>query len=101
VSDDPQPTDEHSEIDEPALAASDDAPEPADQAGAGAGSPSPDDLDLDRIDADLAGVERALSRLDDGSYWTDETTGEPIDPDVLDADPTSTRNAPGSAAASV
>jgi len=51
-----------------------------------------DDLDLDQIDADLTGVERALGRLDDGTYWTDEVTGAPLDTSVLEADPTATRN---------
>ena len=31
----------------------------------------PADPDLDAIGADLAAVESALARLDDGSYWTD------------------------------
>lgn len=41
--------------------------------------------DLAAIERDLAGVEAALRRLDDGSYWFDEATGEAI-PDVLLAD---------------
>lgn len=48
-------------------------------------------LDLDRIERDLAGVEAALGRLDDGTYWTDEVTGEPIDDAVLAADPVARR----------
>ena len=40
-----------------------------------------------RIEADLDAVQAALGRLADGSYWTDEVTGEPIDVDVLEADP--------------
>lgn len=48
-------------------------------------------LDLERIERDLAGVEAALRRLDDGSYWTDEVTGEPIPDDVLAADPVARR----------
>jgi RNA polymerase-binding transcription factor DksA len=50
-----------------------------------------DRVDLDRIEADLGDVERALSRLDDGSYWADEVTGEPIPDDVLTADPLARR----------
>ncbi len=46
-----------------------------------------DDLDLDAIEADLDGVQLALGRLADGSYWTDEVTGAPIPVEVLDADP--------------
>jgi RNA polymerase-binding transcription factor DksA len=51
--------------------------------------------DLDRVAADLDGVEAALARLDDGSYWTDEVTGEPIDEAVLQADPVARRNPAG------
>jgi RNA polymerase-binding transcription factor DksA len=49
-------------------------------------------LDLERIERDLAGVEAALRRLDDGTYWTDEVTGEPILDDVLAADPVTRRS---------
>jgi RNA polymerase-binding transcription factor DksA len=48
-------------------------------------------IDLDRIERDLNGVEAALQRLDDGSYWTDETTGAPISDEVLAADPVARR----------
>lgn len=48
-------------------------------------------LDLDRIARDLAGVETALDRLDAGTYWTDEITGEPIADDVLATDPVARR----------
>ena len=48
--------------------------------------------DLDAIERDLADVEKALDRLDDGSYWTDEVTGAPIDPSHLAANPTARRN---------
>lgn len=44
-------------------------------------------VDLERIERDLAGVEAALTRLDDGTYWTDEVTGQPIPDEVLEADP--------------
>ena len=54
-------------------------------------TPSPDPLDLERIERDLAGVETALARLDDGTYWTDEVTGEPIPDEVLAADPVARR----------
>lgn len=46
--------------------------------------------DLDRIEADLAGVERALERLDAGTYWTCEATGSALPDDALAADPTIT-----------
>jgi RNA polymerase-binding transcription factor DksA len=45
------------------------------------------DVDLAAIERDLIGVEEALSRLDDGSYWTSESTGEPIPDDDLAANP--------------
>lgn len=48
----------------------------------------PPPIDLDAIAADLDGVERALTRLDDGSYWTDEVTGEPLPDEVLAESPT-------------
>lgn len=60
--------------------------------GAAADPPAPEPLDLDRIERDLAGVEAALARLDDGTYWTDEVTGEAIPDEVLAADPVARRN---------
>ena len=45
-------------------------------------------LDLDGIERDLAGVEVALARLDDGSYWTDEVTGAPLPDELLVVQPT-------------
>ena len=48
-------------------------------------------VDLDRIERDLAGVETALQRLDAGTYWTDEVSGESIPDDVLVADPVARR----------
>lgn len=52
--------------------------------------PAPD-LDLDAIEADLADVEVALARLDAGTYWTDEVTGEPLPDELLEARPTARR----------
>jgi RNA polymerase-binding transcription factor DksA len=49
------------------------------------------EVDLDAIERDLAAVERALERLSDGTYWTDEVTGEPIADHVLADDPTARR----------
>ena len=49
------------------------------------------EVDLDAIERDLAGVERALERLSDGTYWTDEVTGEPIADHILTDDPTARR----------
>jgi RNA polymerase-binding transcription factor DksA len=47
---------------------------------------------LERLEADLAEIEAALARIDDGTYGVDEVTGEPIDPQRLDAMPTARRN---------
>ena len=44
-------------------------------------------IDLVAIERDLAAVESALPRLDDGSYWVDEVTGEPIPDELLAVDP--------------
>lgn len=49
------------------------------------------DVDLDAIERDLTGVEVALSRLAEGTYWTDEVTGSPLPDHVLAADPTARR----------
>ena len=46
---------------------------------------------LDTVERDLAGVEAALERLDRGTYFTDEVTGEPIPLEVLETDPTARR----------
>lgn len=67
-------------------------PTPAFDEPTPAPSPNPDDavddtIDLDTIEADLDGVQLALGRLADGSYWTDEVTGELIPVEILDADP--------------
>jgi RNA polymerase-binding transcription factor DksA len=48
-------------------------------------------LDLDAIEQDLADVEVALTRLDAGTYWTDEVTGQDLPHDLLAAKPTARR----------
>ena len=48
-------------------------------------------LDLDGIERDLADVEVALTRLDVGTYWTDEVTGAELSADLLAASPTARR----------
>ena len=48
-------------------------------------------LDLDGIERDLADVEVALARLDAGTYWTDEVTGEPLPAELLAQHPTARR----------
>jgi hypothetical protein len=52
---------------------------------------SAEEIDLDAVEGDLAAVEVALQRLSEGTYWTDEVTGEPIPGHVLAADPTARR----------
>ena len=42
---------------------------------------------LERVEAELADVERALRRLDDGTYGTCEACGKPIDDARLEAQP--------------
>lgn len=48
-------------------------------------------LDLDGIERDLADVEVALARLDAGTYWTDEVTGQELSGDQLAEHPTARR----------
>ena len=47
---------------------------------------------LERLETDLAEIEAALQRVDDGSYGVDEVTGQPIDPERLAALPTARTN---------
>jgi len=59
-----------------------------------AAAPEPEhvpEIDLDAVEGDLAAVEIALQRLSDGTYWSDEVTGEPIPEHVLATDPTARR----------
>ena len=42
---------------------------------------------LERVEAELADVEHALRRLDDGTYGTCEACGRPIDEQRLEAMP--------------
>jgi RNA polymerase-binding transcription factor DksA len=64
------------------------SPEPTDR-------PRPDEtlepLDLQLIERELSGVDVALRRLDDGTYWSDEVTGAPIPDNVLADDPVARR----------
>lgn len=77
------------EATEPDAAATTDEPAP----GMVHEAPQPErePADLDAISRDLDGVEAALERLADGTYWTDEVTGEPIPDEVLAADPVARR----------
>lgn len=72
---------DHRDTDEPAPTV------PTAVDGSSAGEP----LDLEHIERDLTGVEAALGRLDDGTYWTDEVTGQPIPDDLLAGDPVARR----------
>jgi RNA polymerase-binding transcription factor DksA len=49
------------------------------------------DLDIEQVATDLDNVATALSRLSDGTYWTDEVTGDELPAEVLAADPTARR----------
>ena len=49
---------------------------------------------IDAIERDLADVEAALSRLDSGTYWTDEITGQPLSDELLAERPLARRNEP-------
>ena len=58
---------------------------------------------LEQLERELAEIEAALQRLDDGTYGIDEVTGEPIAPERLEALPIARTNvdpAPGDTAAS-
>jgi RNA polymerase-binding transcription factor DksA len=58
------------------------------------------DPSLEQLADHLAGVERALERLEDGSYWTDEVSGEALPDELLAEDPTARRAPPPPADAS-
>jgi RNA polymerase-binding transcription factor DksA len=77
---------------EPDTAPTADAPEAAAPTAATAATPAVA-LDLDGIERDLADVEVALARLDAGTYWTDEVTGQPLDEAHLAEHPTARRTA--------
>jgi len=47
---------------------------------------------LEQLENDLAEIEAALQRLDEGSYGVDEVTGDPIAPERLEAYPTARTN---------
>jgi RNA polymerase-binding transcription factor DksA len=49
---------------------------------------------LEGLEVDLAEIEAALQRLDDGTFGVDEVTGQPIDPERLEALPTARTNVP-------
>lgn len=43
---------------------------------------------IEQIEAELEDVERAMRKLEDGTYGTSELSGEPIEPERLEAKPT-------------
>ena len=47
---------------------------------------------LEGLEQELAEIEAALQRIDEGTYGIDQVTGEPIDPQRLDAFPTARTN---------
>jgi RNA polymerase-binding transcription factor DksA len=47
---------------------------------------------LEQLEVELAELQAALERVDNGTYGIDEITGEPIDPARLDALPTARTN---------
>jgi RNA polymerase-binding transcription factor DksA len=47
---------------------------------------------LESLEDELAEIEAALVRLDDGTYGVDEVTGQPIDPERLEVHPTARTN---------
>ncbi len=47
---------------------------------------------LDQLEAELAELQAALDRIDAGTYGIDETTGQPIDPERLEAFPAARTN---------
>jgi RNA polymerase-binding transcription factor DksA len=47
---------------------------------------------LDDLEAELAEIEAAIERIENGTYGVDEVTGEPIDPARLDAIPVARTN---------
>ena len=50
-----------------------------------------DGIDLDAMAADLDGVDAALARLAEGTYWTDEVTGDTLPDALLNSDPIARR----------
>ncbi|MEX1008629.1 MAG: hypothetical protein WD271_12410 [Acidimicrobiia bacterium] len=47
---------------------------------------------LEQLESELAELQAALERIDNGTYGVDEVTGEPIDPARLDALPAARTN---------
>lgn len=65
--------------------------DPTEPSSGGTDEPDSSPPDLAAIERDLTAVESALAALDDGSYWVDEVTGDPIPDEVLAANPVARR----------
>jgi len=48
-------------------------------------------LDLNKIEADLTAVDAALERLEAGTYFTDEVTGQQLSEELLTNNPIARR----------
>jgi len=48
-------------------------------------------LDLNKIEADLLDVDAALERLEAGTYFTDEVTGQQLSEELLTNNPIARR----------
>jgi RNA polymerase-binding transcription factor DksA len=69
-------------------------PEPTERRTHDAAPEPVEPLDLELVERELSGVDVALRRLDEGTYWSDEITGEAIPDDVLAGDPVARRRSP-------
>jgi len=49
---------------------------------------------LESLERELAEIEAAIRRVEEGTYGIDEVTGEPIAPERLEAQPTARTNLP-------
>jgi len=56
------------------------------------GTASNSALDLDEIHTNLDAVEIALVRLENGTYFSDEITGKPLDEQLLSDNPIARRS---------
>lgn len=68
-----------------------DVGDPEQEAVPAAGAAEAPEVDLDAVERDLDAVETALDRLADGTYGTDEITGEPLPDSVLENNPAARR----------
>lgn len=82
----------HDAPDDPIDAADRSTDAPHDPPAAAPESPTLAAVDVAAVERDLDAVQAALARLADGTYWTDEVTGEPIPADALVADPLARRS---------